>query len=136
MNQAHFSFFQRSLEFLQCRNKLAGCKENHFYSLPFGQAEARVYQPRRHFKQPQTFLTSRIDFTVLLLFKFLKKHHLPVGQLKNRIHLPDSKFHQPRAIGHYFLCTLTWQFNNNFICSEHYPELVSLWLTCQPDFGT
>ena len=24
-------------------SELAGCKENHFYSLPFGQAEARVY---------------------------------------------------------------------------------------------
>ena len=22
---------------------LAGCKENHFYSLPFGQAEASIY---------------------------------------------------------------------------------------------
>ena len=35
---------------------------------------------------PKSFLTSRFDFTVLLLFKFLKKHHLPVGQVKNRIH--------------------------------------------------
>ena len=35
---------------------------------------------------PKIFLTSRIDFTVLLLIEFLKKHHLPVGQVKNRIH--------------------------------------------------
>ena len=28
---------------------------------------------------PKSFLMSRIDFTVLLLFQFLKKHHLPVG---------------------------------------------------------
>ena len=41
----------------------------------------------------KSFLTSRIDFTVLVLFEFLKKHHLPVGQVKNRIHLPDSKIH-------------------------------------------
>ena len=34
---------------------------------------------------PQNFLTSRIDFIVLLLFEFLKKHRLPVGQVKNRI---------------------------------------------------
>ena len=33
----------------------------------------------------KSFLRSRIDFTVLLLFEFLKKHHLPVGQVKNRI---------------------------------------------------
>ena len=30
-----------------------GRKENHFYSLPFGQAKASIYQPRRHFNQPQ-----------------------------------------------------------------------------------
>ena len=64
----------------------AGWKENHFYSLPFAQAEASIYQPRRHFNQPQKLLTSRIDVTVLLLFEFLKKHYLPVGQVKNRIH--------------------------------------------------
>ena len=52
---------------------------------------------------PKSFLTSRIDFTVLLLLEFPKKHHLPIGQAKNRIHKPDSKIHQPRAIGHYFL---------------------------------
>ena len=27
---------------------VAGCKENHFYSLPFGQAEGSIYLPRRH----------------------------------------------------------------------------------------
>ena len=42
---------------------------------------------------PKNFLTSRIDFTVLLLFKFLKKPHFPIGQVKNRIHHPDSKIH-------------------------------------------
>ena len=35
---------------------------------------------------PKSFLTSTIDFTVLLLFEFLKEHHLPIGQVKNRIH--------------------------------------------------
>ena len=42
---------------------------------------------------PKDFFTSRIDFTVLLLFEFLKKHHLPVGQVKNRVHKPKSKIH-------------------------------------------
>ena len=40
----------------------SGCKENHFYSLPFRQAET----------SPKNVLTSRIDFTVLLLIEFLK----------------------------------------------------------------
>ena len=95
----------------------AGCKENHFYSLSSGQAEASIYQPRRHFNQPQKLF-------VLLLFKFLIKHHLPVGQVKNRIHQPDSKIHQPWAIGHCFLCTLCmsrgyWCFKS-LLFSSHY----------------
>ena len=73
---------------------------------------------------PKSFLTSRIYFTVLLLFEFLKKHHLPVGQVKNRIHQPDSKIHQPWAIGHCFLCTLCmsrgyWCFKS-LLFSSHY----------------
>ena len=28
---------------------LAGCKESHFHSFPFGQAEANIYQPKHHF---------------------------------------------------------------------------------------
>ena len=28
---------------------LSGCKDNHFYSLPFRQVEASIYYPRRHF---------------------------------------------------------------------------------------
>ena len=34
----------------------------------------------------QNVLTSRTDFTVILLLEFLKKHHLLVRQVKNRIH--------------------------------------------------
>ena len=94
---------KRKRKFLCCALLLlivVGCKENYFYSLPFRQAEASIYYPRRHFNQPQKLF-------VLLLFKFLIKHHLPVGPVKNRIHQPDSKIHQPRAIGQYFLCTLS-----------------------------
>ena len=40
---------------------------------------------------PKSFSMSRIDFTVLLLFEFLKKHHLPIRQVKNRIHWPNCK---------------------------------------------
>ena len=72
----------------------------------------------------KSFFMSRIYFTVLLLFEFLKKHHLPVGQVKNRIHQPDSKIHQPWAIGHCFLCTLCmsrgyWCFKS-LLFSSHY----------------
>ena len=61
---------------------LKGCKENHFYSLPFRQAEVN---PTVISTSPESFLTNRIDFTVLSLFELLKKHHLPFRQVKNRI---------------------------------------------------
>ena len=39
------------------------------------------------FTSPDVISTSpKSFFTVLLLFDFLKKHHLPIGQVKNRIH--------------------------------------------------
>ena len=73
----------------------SGCKENQFYSLPFGQAEASIYWPRTSFQlAPKAFWPA----------EFLKTHHLPVGQVKNRIHqyspiakstspgLPDTTF--------------------------------------------
>ena len=70
---------------------------------------------------PKIFLMSRIDFTVLLVFDFLKKHHLPVGQLKTEFtNPPDSKIHQPRVIGHFFFCTLRTHLHNWMI------ELISL----------
>ena len=54
---------------------------------------------------PKTFLTSRIDFTVLLI-RIPQKRSLARREVKNSIHQPDSKIHKPRVIGHYFLCTL------------------------------
>ena len=68
--------------------QITGGKENHFYSLPFGQAEDSniITSPNVLSTSPKSFLTGRIDFTVLLPFEFLKKHYLPVGQVKNRIH--------------------------------------------------
>ena len=76
-----------------------GAKKIIFTACPSGKLKLAFTSPRRHFNQPQKLF-------VLLLFKFLVKHHLPVGQVNNRIHQPDSKIHQPRANGQYFLCTL------------------------------
>ena len=73
----------------------AGCKKNHFYSLPFlltGKLKLAFTTPNVISASPRSFLTSRIDFTVLFQFEFLKKHHLPVRQVKNRIHQPGSNF--------------------------------------------
>ena len=93
---------------------LQGAKKIIFTACHSGKLKLAFTSPDRHHStSPQNFLTRRIDFTVLLLIKFLKKHHLPFGRVKNRIHLPDSKIHKPRAIGHYFLCMLFFKNMNN-----------------------
>ena len=51
-----------------------------------GKLELAFTSPDVISTSPKNFLTSRIDFTVLLLLTFLKKHHLPIRQVKNRIH--------------------------------------------------
>ena len=64
-----------------------GAKKIIFTAYHSVQAEASIYtSPDVISTSPKSFLMSRIDFTVLLLFEFLKKHHLPVGQVKKRIH--------------------------------------------------
>ena len=63
-----------------------GAKKITFTAYHSGKLKLAFTSPDVISTSPKSFLTSRIDFTVLLLFKFLKKHHLPVGQVKNRIH--------------------------------------------------
>ena len=85
----------------------AGCKESRFYSLPFWQAVASMYQPTSHFKQyPETLFDQQNWLQSFCNLNFPKKQHLPNGQVKNKNHQPDSKIHQPWAIRHDFLCTL------------------------------
>ena len=63
-----------------------GAKKITFTAYHLGKLKLAFTSPDVISASPKNFLTSRIDFTVLLLFEFLKKHHLPVGQVKNRIH--------------------------------------------------
>ena len=103
---------------------MQGAKKIIFTACHPGKLKLAFTSPDVISTSPKSFLMSRIYFTVLLLFEFLKKHHLPVGQVKNRIHQPDSKIHQPWAIGHCFLCTLCmsrgyWCFKS-LLFSSHY----------------
>ena len=84
-------------------------QERHFYSLPFGLAEANIYQPKYHFNQPKKRFDEKIDFTVLL-------------SVNNRIHWPDSQIHQPRAIGHYSLWTMDSQVKKSCILCLNFGE--------------
>ena len=65
---------------------MQGAKKIIFTACHPGKLKLAFTSPDVISTSPKSFLTSRIDFTVLLQFKFLKKHHLPVGQVKNRIH--------------------------------------------------
>ena len=65
---------------------MQGAKKIIFTACHSGKLKLAFTSPDVISSSPKSFLTSRVDFTVLLLFKFLKKPHLPVGQVKNRIH--------------------------------------------------
>ena len=59
-----------------------GAKKTIFTACHSGKLKLAFTSPDVISTSPKSFLMSRIDFTVLLLFEFLKKHHLPVGQVK------------------------------------------------------
>ena len=63
-----------------------GAKKIIFTACHLGKLKLAITSPDVISTSPKIFLMSRIDFTVFLVFDFLKKHHLPVGQVKNRIH--------------------------------------------------
>ena len=63
-----------------------GAKKIIFTACHLGKLKLAFTSPDVISTSPKSFLMSRIDFTVLLLFKFLKKHHLPIGQVNSRIH--------------------------------------------------
>ena len=70
------------------------CKENQFYSLPFGKLELAFTCPNVISTSLKNILSNRVGFTVLLLFKFLKKHHLPT-KLKTEFTGPIAKSTSP-----------------------------------------
>ena len=72
---------------------IQGAKKIIFTACHSGKQKLAFTSPDVISTSPQNFLTRRIDFTVPLLFEFLKKHDLPVGHVKNRIHYPASKIH-------------------------------------------
>ena len=66
--------------------QLQGAKKIIFTACHSGKMKLAFTSPDIILTSPKSFLMSRIDFIVLLLFEFLKKRHLPRRQVKNRIH--------------------------------------------------
>ena len=56
-----------------------------FKSCHSGRLKLEYTSPNVISTSPKNILMSRIHFTVLLQFEFLKKLHLPIGQVKNKI---------------------------------------------------
>ena len=65
---------------------IQGAKKIIFTACHSGKLKLAFTSPDVISTSPKNFSLSKIDFTLLLLFEFLKEHHLPVGQVKNRIH--------------------------------------------------
>ena len=62
-----------------------GVKQVIFNACHSGKLELEYTSPNVISTSPKNILMSRIHFTVLLQFEFLKKLHLPIGQVKNKI---------------------------------------------------
>ena len=74
-----------------------GCKENHFYSLPCGQAEATIYWPRRCFILPQK-LRDEQNQLISQFFCYSnssKNITCPSGKLKTGFTSPIAKSTSP-----------------------------------------
>ena len=65
---------------------LQGTKKVILTACRSGKLKLAFTSPNVISTSPRRFLTSRIDFIVLLLLELLKRPHLPVGQVNNRIH--------------------------------------------------
>ena len=79
-----------------CQNQ--GAKKIIFTACHSGKLKLAYTSPDVISTSPKNVLTSRTDFTVLLLIEFLKFITCPSGKLK-------TEFTSP-GIGHYFLCTM------------------------------
>ena len=75
-----------------------GAKKIIFTACHWGKLKLAFTSPDVISISPKNFLTSRIDFTVLLSFKFLKKHHLPSGKLKTEFTSPIAKSTSPKLL--------------------------------------
>ena len=88
-----------------------GAKKIIFTACHLGKLKLAFTSPEVISTSPKNVWLAKLISQFWMLFESFKSHHLPVRQVKNRIHQPDSKLHKPRAIGHYFLCTLLLQID-------------------------
>ena len=88
VQEHNYSMEERQIVTLHADHRCTGsqgAKKIIFTACHSGKLKLAFTSPDVISASPKSFFTSRIDFTVLLLFEFLKKHHFPIGQVKNRI---------------------------------------------------
>ena len=78
---------------------IQGAKKIIFTACHLGKLKLVFTSPDVISTSPKSFLMSRIDFAVLLLFEFLKKNiTCPSGKLKTEFTSPIAKFTSPRLL--------------------------------------
>ena len=92
-----FSFITKYIKILHAKLEHSQrAKKIIFTACPSGKLKLAVTSPNVISASPKSFLTSRIDFTVLLLFEFLKKNiTCPSGKLKIELTSPITKSTSP-----------------------------------------
>ena len=93
--QLSSSSFSLWLQICMC---YTGCKDHHFYSLPFGQAEATIYQPRCHFILPQKLRDEQNQLISQFFCYSISSKNItcPSGKLKTGFTCPIAKSTSPR----------------------------------------
>ena len=82
----------------------SGCKESHFYSLPFGQAEANIYQPKHHSTSPKNVLMSRLISQYFCNLNSSRNFTWLLGKLITEFTSPIQQY--PLALGYRTLLSL------------------------------
>ena len=98
------------------KKSFQGAKKIVFAACHSGKLKVEFTSPDVILTSPKTFLTSKNDFTVLLLFQFLKKHRLPIGQTE--FTSPIAKSTSPRLSDTTFFCPLPLHspWRNKYAC--------------------
>ena len=91
-----------------------GAKKIIFTACHSGELKLAFTSPDVISTSPKSFSSSRIDFTLLLLFEFLKEHHLPVGKLKIDFTSPIAKSTSPGLADTTFFARCYFKFHSDW----------------------
>ena len=100
------------LRFFECINlQNPGCKESHFYSLPFGQAEANILTETSFQLAPKTFWWAELTSQFFCNLNSTKNFTCPLGKLRTEFTSPIAISTSPGLSDTTFFSrwNLTWR---------------------------